>query len=101
MSPFLFTFNFLNNKKIYKKENKNKKIYFQTNNFQKKVVPAITDICTGGQQCKYHLLGSGVNISYYRHGGDFFVIVLKKYEGMQISLSNFAHTYILALWSNS
>ena len=29
-------------------------------------------ICMGGQQCKYQLLGSGVNISYYLHGGDFF-----------------------------
>ena len=36
------------------------------------ITPAITDICTGGQQCKYQLLGSGVNISYYLHGGDFF-----------------------------
>ena len=61
------------------------------------ITPAITDICTGGQQCKYQLLGSGVNTSYYLHRGDFFVIVLKKYEGMQISLSNVAHTYILAL----
>ena len=77
MSPLLFNFNFLNNKKIYQK--------------QKKVVPAITDICTGG------LLGSGVNISYYLHWGEFLVIVLKKYEGMQISLSNLAHTYILVL----
>ena len=81
---------------------KKKYIYFQTNNFPKKVVTAITDICTGGQQCKYQLLGSGVNISYYLHWGDFFfVIVLTKYEGMHIeenlSLSNFAHTYILAL----
>ena len=56
---FLFYFNFLNNnKKIYKKQTK-------INHFQKKLVPAITDICTGGQQCKYQLLGSGVNISYW------------------------------------
>ena len=59
------------------------------------ITPAITDIC--GQQCKYQLLGSGVNISYYLHGGDFFCYCSKKYEGMQISLSNFAHTYILVL----
>ena len=92
----------MNNKKNYQKQNKIQKKYFQKKiNLKKKVVPAITDICTGGQQCKYQLLGSGVNIGYYLHGGDFFVIVLKKYEGMQISLSNFAHTYILALWSNS
>ena len=39
-------------------------LFAQKNNFQKKVVPEITDICTGGQQCKYQLLGSGVNISY-------------------------------------
>ena len=92
MSPFLFNFNFLNNKKNISKRNKNLNKYFQKNYSQKKVVPAITDICTGGQQCKYQLLSSGVNISYYLHGGGFFVIVLKKYEGMQLSLSNFAHT---------
>ena len=73
MSPFLFNFNFLNNKKIYQKQTKNQK------KIKKKVVPAITDICTGGQQCKYQLLSSR---------GEFFVIVLKKYEGMQISFSN-------------
>ena len=78
MSPFLFNFNFLINKKIYKKQNKISKKYFQKNNFQKKVVPAITDICTGGQQCKYQLLSSGVNISYYLHGGDFFCYCSKK-----------------------
>ena len=79
MSPFLFNFNFLNNKK-YIKKSKNifskkiifKKIIFQKKIFSKKVVPAITDICTGGQQCKYQLLSSGVNISYYFHCGDFF-----------------------------
>ena len=54
MSPFLFNFNFLNNKKIDKKKY-----------FQKKVVPAITDICTGGQQCKNQLLGCGVDINYW------------------------------------
>ena len=42
------------------------------------ITPAITDICTGGQQCKYQLLGSGVNISYYLHGGDFFCYCSKK-----------------------
>ena len=78
MSPFLFNSNFFNNKKIYQKQNKIKKKYFPKNNFQKKVVPAITDICTGGQQCKYQLLGSGVNISYYLHGGDFFSYCSKK-----------------------
>ena len=60
MSSFLYNFYFLNrsNKKIYiKKRFQNK--YFRQNYFQKKVVPAITDICTGGQQCKYQLLGSG------------------------------------------
>ena len=51
----------------------NKKNISKTKKNQKKVVPAITDICTGGQQCKYQLLGSGVNISYYLHGGDFFL----------------------------
>ena len=65
MSPFLFNFNFLNNKKIYQKQQQNLKKYLKKNNFQKNVVPAITDIFTGGQQCKYQLLGSGVNISYY------------------------------------
>ena len=53
MSPFLFNFNFLNNKKNISKTKTN----------SKKVVLAITDICTGGQQCKYQLLCSGVNIS--------------------------------------
>ena len=69
MSPFIFNFNFRITKKYIKNKNNLKKI------FSKKkvhVVPAITDICTGGQQCKYQLLGSGVNISYYLHGGDFF-----------------------------
>ena len=46
--------------------------------FKKKVVLAITDICTGGQQCKYQLLGSGVNISYYLHGGKFCYYCSKK-----------------------
>ena len=64
MSPSLFNLTFLNNKKIYQKQNKNKNKYFQKIIF-KKVVPAITDICTGGQQCKYQLLGSSVNISYW------------------------------------
>ena len=40
--------------------------------------PAITDICTGGQQCKYQLLSSGVNISYYLHGGELFGYCSKK-----------------------
>ena len=72
MSPLLFNFNFLNNKKNISKTNKNKqKIFSKKNNLKFKVVPAITDICTGGQQCKYQLLGSGVNISYYLHWGEF------------------------------
>ena len=54
---FLFNFNFLNNKKIYQNK-KNQKIFFSKKIFSKKVVPAITDICTGGQQCKYQLLSS-------------------------------------------
>ena len=74
MSPFLFNFNFLNNKKLYKKKKKKKKKF----EFQIKVDPAITDICTGGQQCKYQLLGSGVNISYYLHGGISFCYCSKK-----------------------
>ena len=78
MSPFLFNFNCLNYTKKYRKQKKNQKKYFQKNNFQKKVVPAITDICTGGQQCRYQLLGNGVNISYYLHGGDFFGYCSKK-----------------------
>ena len=78
MSPFVFNFNFFNNKKIYQKQKKIKKKYFQKNIFPKKVVPAITDICTGGQQCKYQLLGSGVNISHYLHGGDFCCYCSKK-----------------------
>ena len=78
MSPFLFNFNFLHNKFFYQKQKKIKKKYFQKNNFPKKVVPAITDICTGGQQCKYELLGSGVNISYYLHGGELFCYCSKK-----------------------
>ena len=80
------------------KTKKNQNFVFQKNNFPKKVVPAVTDICTGGQQCKYELLGSGVNISYYLHGVNFFCYCSKKYEGMQISLSNFAHTYICTSW---
>ena len=36
MSPFLFNFIFLKNKKIYKKENKIPKKYFPKNNFQQK-----------------------------------------------------------------
>ena len=67
MSHFLFNLIFWNKQKIYQKQNKIKKVFFPKNNLQKKVVPAITDICTGGQQCKYQLLGSGVNISYYLH----------------------------------
>ena len=35
MSPFLFNFNFLNNKKIYKKQTKNQKKYLKNINFQK------------------------------------------------------------------
>ena len=62
---FVFNFNFLNNINIYQKQ----KI------FSKKLVPAITDICTGGQQCKYQLLDSGVNISYYLHGGEFVLLL--------------------------
>ena len=78
MSPFLFNFIFLNNKEIYRKQ----KIYFQINIFQKiifkkKVVPAITHICTGGQQCKYQLLGSGGNISYYLQGVIFWLLFFK------------------------
>ena len=73
MSPFLFNFNFLNSKKYISKTKKN-----ENNYLSKKVVPAITDICTGGQQCKYQLLSSGVNISYYLHGGDFFCYCSKK-----------------------
>ena len=75
MSPFLFNFNFLNNTKIEKsisKTNKNLKKIFKLIFF--KVVPAITNICTGGQQCKYQLLGSGVNISYYLHRGEFLLL---------------------------
>ena len=78
MSPFLFNINFFNDKKIYQKQNKIQKKYLKKNYFQTKIVPAITDICTGGQQCKYQLLGSGVNISYYLHGGDFFCYCSKK-----------------------
>ena len=101
MSPFLFNFNFWITKKYIKNKYKIKKNIFKKIIFKKKIVPAITDICTGGQQCKYQLLSSGVNISYYLHGGDFFCYCSKKYEEMQILLSNFAHTYILVLWSNS
>ena len=36
MSPFLFNFYFLNNKKIYQKQKKIQKKYFSKNNFQKK-----------------------------------------------------------------
>ena len=78
MSPFLLNFNFLNNTKKISKTKKNIKNIFNKIIFKKKVVPAITDICTGGQQCKYQLLGNGVNISYYLRGGEFFVIVLNK-----------------------
>ena len=49
---------FLNNKKIYQKQKQFKKNIFKNIIFKKKVVPAITDICTGGQQCKYQLLSS-------------------------------------------
>ena len=38
MSPFLFNFNFLNNKKIYQNTKKMQKKDFQKINFQKKVV---------------------------------------------------------------
>ena len=64
--------------KKYIKNKKNQTKYFPKKLFSKKVVPAITDICTGGQQCKYQLLGSGVNISYYLHGGEFFCYCSKK-----------------------
>ena len=69
---------FLIIKKYIKNKKKLKTKKFPKHNFQKKVVPAITDICTGGQQCKYQLLGSGVNISYYLHGGDIFSYCSKK-----------------------
>ena len=78
MSPLLFNLNFFNNKKIYQKQTKNFKKIFSKFCFKKKVVPAITDICACGQQCKYQLLGSGVNISYYLHWGDFFGYCSKK-----------------------
>ena len=48
MSPFLFNFNFFNNKKIYQKQNKIQKKIFSKIKKKKIVVPAITDICTGG-----------------------------------------------------
>ena len=86
---------FLITKKIYQKQTKIQHFFFQKNNLKKKVIPAITDICTGGHG-KYQLLGSGVNISYYLHWGEFFGYC-SKYEGMQISLSNLAHTCILVL----
>ena len=70
-SSFLFNFN------ISKTKQKIKKYIFKKI-ILKKVVPVITGICTGGQQCKYQLLGSGVNISYYLHGGDFFCYCSKK-----------------------
>ena len=79
ISPFSFNLKKkLNNKKKYQKQTKIPQKYFPKKLFSKKVVPAITDICTGGQQCKYQLLGSGVNISYYLHGGDFFCYCSKK-----------------------
>ena len=74
MSHFFFNFIFFNNKKTYQKQTKIQKNIFKKIIFKKKVVPAITDICMGGQQCKYQLLGSGVNISYYLHGGAFFLL---------------------------
>ena len=37
----------------------------------------------------------------YLHWGEFFGYCSKKYEGMQISLSNLAHTYILVLWTRN
>ena len=95
MSPFLFNFNFLNKKKIYQKQQKIQKKYFQTNNFQKNVVPAITDICTGGQQCKYQLLGSGINISYYLHGGECFCYCSKQiWRNADITLKFCTHIHL-------
>ena len=73
MSPFYLILLFLITTKISKTKNPP-----PPNSNKKKVVPAITDICKGGQQCKYQLLGSGVNISYYLHGVNYFVIVPKK-----------------------
>ena len=81
MSPLLFNFNF----NLKKKK-------FQNIIFKKKVVPAITDICTGGQRCKYQLLGSGVNISYYLHGVISFVIVLKNMKECRYH-SQILHTH--------
>ena len=48
---------FLIIKKYIKNKIKLKKNIFKKIIFKKKVVPAITDICTGGQQCKYQLFG--------------------------------------------
>ena len=76
MSPFLFNY-FFNNKKIYQKLKFFKNI-FSKKNSKKSSSGVITDICTGGQQCKYQLLGSGVNISYYLHGGECFCYCSKK-----------------------
>ena len=90
----------LNNKKIYQKNKKY--IYIFNKIYKKKVVRQ--------NKLIFARVGSSVNISYWAAvsisviiftGVNGFVIVLKKYEGMQMSLSNFAHTYILALWSNS
>ena len=61
----------------------------------KKVVPAITDICTGGQRCKYQLLGSGVNISYYLHGGEFCCYCSKKiWRNADITLKFCTHIHL-------
>ena len=68
----------MNNNKYIKNKQKIQKKILKKKIFNKKVVPAITDICTGGQLCKYQLLGSGVNISYYLHGGELFCYCSKK-----------------------
>ena len=89
----LFNFNFLNTKNISKKFKKKFKKIIKNN----KVVTAITDICTGGQQCKYLLLGSGVNtcISYYLHGGDFCCYCSKKiWRNADITLKFCTHIHL-------
>ena len=85
---FLLNLIILNNKKNIK--NKNLPKIFP--NLKKKVVPAITDICTGGQQCKFQLLGSGVISVIIFTGVIFFVIVLTKYEGCRYH-SKILHTH--------
>ena len=81
-------------KNISKTNNKLKK-NVKKKYFPKKVVPAITDICTGGQLCKYQLLGSGVNISYYLHGGDFFCYCSKKiWRNADITLKFCTHIHL-------